>query len=78
MRRVALARATDRIAAQRHEVAHTACPELLDHLVDIGAHGADTGQVCRRVGHAHLVDQPAHRLQRRCTGGATCPIGHRD
>jgi hypothetical protein len=48
MRRVALAEAAGRIAAQRHDVAHARLRIGGDHRIDLGARGRDAGQVRRR------------------------------
>ena len=48
MRRVALADAAGRIAAQRHDVAHARLRIGGDHRVDLGAGGGDAGEMRRR------------------------------
>ena len=48
MRRVALAETADRIAAQRHDVAHARRAIAADHGVDLVAGGGDAGEMRRR------------------------------
>ena len=57
MRRVALADAAGRIAAQRHDVAHTRLRVGIDHCIDLRACGGDAGEV--RRGRQHGLGEDA-------------------
>ena len=60
MRRVALADAADRIAAQRYDMADAGLAVAADHVVDLSAGGSDAGQMrCRR--QRGLAEDAFHR-----------------
>ena len=71
MRRVLLAGAGQRIAAQRHDVAHAGLGISADHGVDLGAGRGDASEMRRRRQHG-LGEDAFHRrvgaLARRAAG----------
>ena len=77
MRRVALADAAERIAAQRHDVAHARRHIGCDHLVDLGAGRRHAGEM--RGGRERRLGEDA--LDRRVgalAGRAAGAVGDRD
>jgi hypothetical protein len=66
-----------RVAAQRHDVAHADVPVVVDHLVDLGAAGADAGQVRGRLQRG-LVEDPLDGAVGALAGRAPGAVGHRD
>ena len=77
MRRVALADAADRIAAQRHDVAHAGRAIVADHVVDLVAGRRHAGQMRRRRERGlgqDALDGRVRALARRAAGA----VGDRD
>ena len=77
MRRVSLADAADRVAAQRHDVAHAGRVIAADHVVDLVARRADAGEMRGRRQFGFGEDTLHRRvgaLARRAAGA----IGDRD
>ena len=77
MRRVALADAADRIAAQRHDVAHAGVAIAADHGVDLVARRGDAGEMRRRRQRGLGEDALDGRV-RALAGRAAGAVGHRD
>ncbi len=77
MRRILLADAARRIAAQRHDMAHAGGAIIADHLVHFLARGGDAGQMRRRR-QRRLVQDALDGGMGALAGGAAGAIGHRD
>jgi hypothetical protein len=77
MRRVFLADAGGRIAAQRHDVAHARLAIGVDDGIDLGLGRGDAGEMRSRHQRG-FADEPPHRRMRALARRTTRAIGHRD